>query len=178
MSVSRVASRYANPIVELALEKGILEDLKTDMVMFSSLCMENRDLALMLKSPIISHLQKAAVLKAVFSNKVNDFTLQIFNTVTRKNRESLLPDIANEIIRLYNQHHGFENVTVVTTYSLDDKERTLFKELSKSLSGKDPILSEKIDKNLIGGFQLKFADKQLDQSVSGKLNTLKTKFIK
>ena len=45
MSNSRVAKRYAKPLLELADDNGKLEAVKQDMEMFVSLCDENKDLA-------------------------------------------------------------------------------------------------------------------------------------
>ena len=71
MSDSRVAKRYAKPLLQLADERGKLDAVKQDLEMFVSLCEESRDLSNMLKSPIIPHLKKLSILEAVFKGKVD-----------------------------------------------------------------------------------------------------------
>lgn len=178
MSISRVASRYAKPILEIANQMGVVEEVKDDMDSFLKVCKENRDFTLMIKSPIIPHLKKLQVLEAIFRGKVSELTLKTFQTVTRKNREDLLPEIAEAFVHVYNQAKGIEEVTVTTTYPLDAEERKLFEKLSSEMTGKKPLLTEQVNKNLIGGYQIKFKDKQLDQSVSGKLKNLRLTFLK
>ncbi len=178
MSVGRIAIRYATPIIELAEEKKILDKVKTDMESFLNVCEENRDFALMLKSPIIPHQRKADILKKIFEGKVDDLTLQAFDIVTRKNREDLLENIAEEFLHLYNVKKGLAEVSVTTSIKLDADMRKAFERLAKEVTGKDPILKEVVDPEIVGGYILKLGDRQIDESVSGQLKELKLKFSK
>lgn len=178
MSITRIAARYAKPLLELAEEKKVTEAVKADMVNFTSLCEGNREFVLMLKSPIITNLKKAEILKAIFENKVNPLTSAFFDIVTRKNREKYLPEIAVEFVVLYNAHMGFQEATVTTPIKLDAGMRKTFEELVTRVSGKKPLLREKVDPELVGGYILKLGDEQIDESISGHLNDLKLKFQK
>lgn len=178
MGAARIAFRYAKPLLELAEEKKVLEDVKSDLQNFSDLCQSNRDLVLTLKSPIIPHLKKAQILQLVFKGKVNNLTSSFFEIVTKKNREDLLPDIAHQFLTLYNEKLGFQEATVTTTLELDEGARQSFKKLVTDISGKKPILQEHVDPDLIGGYVLSLGDRQIDDSVSGKLKDLKLKFQK
>ena len=59
MSLSRIAARYAKPILDLANERKVLEEVKEDMANFSDLYTKNREFNLMLNSPVIPELRKA-----------------------------------------------------------------------------------------------------------------------
>ncbi|WP_421764070.1 ATP synthase F1 subunit delta [Ekhidna sp.] len=178
MSTGRIAVRYATPILELAVEKNVLDNVKADMESFISVCEENKDFSLMLKSPIIPHLKKAEILKKIFSGKVNDLTLQTFELLTRKSRENLLEAIAEEFLHLYNIKKGLAEVSVTTSIELDTDMRKAFEKLAKEISGKEPLLTEKVDPEIVGGYILRLGDRQLDDSVSGQLKELKLKFSK
>lgn len=178
MSAGRIAIRYATPIIELAEEKKLLEKVKADMEMFAGLCESDRDFALMLKSPIIPHLKKADILNKIFSGKVEALTLQAFDVITRKNRESLLAEIAEAYLHLYNVKKGLAVVSVTTSFKLDAEHKKAFEKLAKEMSGKNPILKEKVDPSIVGGYVLNLGDTQLDQSVSGQLKDLKLRFSK
>ncbi len=178
MSVGRIAVRYATPIIELAEEKKILDAVKADMESFKAVCEENRDFSLMLKSPIISHLKKADILRKVFSGKVNELTLQAFEIIAKKSRESMLEDIAAEFLHLYNIKKGLAEVSVTTSIELDADMKKAFEKLAKEITGKDPVLTGKVDPDIVGGYILKVGDRQIDDSVSGQLKELKLKFSK
>ena len=176
MSAGRIAARYAKPILDLAEEKKLLDQVKSDMESFASICKENRDFSLMLKSPIIPHLKKAEILNKVFKGKYNELTLQAFDLMTRKNRENVLELVADEFVSLYNRKKGISNVSVTTTFALDADLKKSFEKLAKDITGNSPVINEKIDKEILGGFIMKLEDKQIDDSVRGKLNELKLKF--
>ncbi|XOV92736.1 MAG: ATP synthase F1 subunit delta [Bacteroidota bacterium] len=176
MSNTRLAIRYATPILELADQKGVLEEVKNDMQMFLDLCKSNRDLELMLKSPIIPHLRKSEILKMIFSTKFNALTLQAFNVITRKAREKYLPDIAKVFVEKYNVKKGLQSVTITTAVPLSDELRKEFRALVKKITNKESLITEKVSPELIGGYVLKMDDQQLDESISGHLKDLELKF--
>ena len=61
---------------------------------------------MMLRSPVIRHEKKKAVLDKIFTGKVNALTLAIIDIITRKNREPILPAIAAEFHNAYNEYKG------------------------------------------------------------------------
>ncbi|WP_420576908.1 ATP synthase F1 subunit delta [Ekhidna sp.] len=178
MSVSRIAVRYATPILELAEEKKVLDNVKEDMESFINVCEESKEFTLMLKSPIIPHQRKAEILRKIFTGKVNELTLLSFDLIARKGRENMLEAIAEEFLHLYNVKKGLAEVSITTSVELDEEMRKAFEKLAKDITGMEPLLSEKVDPDIIGGYILKVGDRQLDDSVSGELKELKLKFSK
>ncbi|MFY0650490.1 MAG: ATP synthase F1 subunit delta [Cyclobacteriaceae bacterium] len=176
MSVTRIASRYAKPLLELANEKGSLEAVAKDMNEFIALCQENRDFVLMLKNPIISHLTKLSILKKIYTGKVNELTLSIFEILSKKNREMYLPEIAKEFHRQYNVFKYITEASITTVVPLTAELRKEVNTLVKKVTGQEVELTEKVDPEIIGGFVLKVGDRQIDDSISSKLNELKLKF--
>lgn len=178
MSDRRVASRYAKSLIELAEEKGILEEVNNDMALFSEVCEDSRDFKLAIKNPIIKNDKKLAILKEVFQNKVSKLTILFFELISRKNRESFLPEVAEEFHKQYNQLKGIVAAEIVTTFPLDNALRDQFRKVVKDIFDKDVELSEKIDESLIGGFVLTVGDKQINESLSSQLKELKHEFTK
>lgn len=178
MSISRIAVRYATPLLELAEERKVTEAVKEDMVSFDTLCESSHDFVLMLKSPIIQHLKKAEILKKVFDGKVNELTASFLDVVAKKNRAKYLPEIAKEFIALYNKKMGYQEAKVTTAVALDADLKTAFEKLVADISGKKPLLSEHVNPELVGGYTLQLGDQQLDESIRGQLKDLQLKFQK
>lgn len=178
MSVERIAKRYAKSLLELSAEHKVTEQVYADMQSFAAVCAANREFLMVLKSPIILHSKKATILKAIFADKVQSLTAYFFEIVTRKNREMYLPDIAVEFTKLYNAKMGLQEATITTAVPLTDGMRKDVEQLVKEITGKQPILKEKVKTELIGGFLLQMGDRQLDESISGKLSELRIKFQK
>jgi F-type H+-transporting ATPase subunit delta len=177
MSEFRVSSRYAKSLLELSIEKNVLEPVQKDMLLLSSVIASNSDFAQVLKSPIIKSDKKSKVLKAIFGGKSQEMTLAFYDILARKNRADLLIDIAREFQKQYNQYKGIQVAEVTTTFPLTDDLRKQFTASVKEISGKEHVqLVEKVDANIIGGFILKINDRQLDQSLSSKLRNLRLQF--
>jgi len=100
MSVTRIATRYAKSLIELAIEQGKLEQVSADVNTLKAAA-KNRDLYLFLKSPIIHADKKIAVLDAIFKGKVDDFTLSYLHLLVNKGREQYIPEIAAEYVSQY-----------------------------------------------------------------------------
>ena len=176
MSDSRVAKRYAKPLLELADEHGKLDVVKKDIEMFVGLCEESRDLTNMLKSPIIPHLKKLSILEALFKGRVDDLTFSIFEILVKKNREAILHQVGISFLELYNKLKGIVKATVTTAVALDAAAVEQFKKLVREISKQDVLLEQDVNPAVIGGFKLKIADKQIDETVQSKLKDLKLKF--
>lgn len=177
MADSRAASRYVKSLLSLAVEQQALDAVHNDMQLFSRVCEENRAFTLMLRNPVIKHDQKREVLERLFKGKVHALTLAIFDIITRKNREPLLPAIAREFHAAYNTYKGIEHATVTTAVKLDARLRGELEQIVKTISSKKEVeLVEKVDPEMIGGFVLNVGDRQIDASIKNKLKALKVTF--
>jgi len=177
MADARVASRYVKSLLGLAVERGVLEEVNEDMRMFVRVCSSNRDFVNMLRSPIIRHEKKKAVLEKLFKGRVNSLTFDIIEILTRKNREPLLPAIAKEFNVEYNIFKGIGKATVTTTVPMDAALRAEIEAVVKQLSNKSTIeLVENVDPGLLGGFVLNVEDRQIDASIKSKLKHLRLQF--
>lgn len=177
MADSRAASRYVRSLLGLAVEKNALESVYQDMLLFTKVCEENRAFELMLKNPIIKHGKKREILEKIFEGKVHALTMAIFDILTRKNREPILPSIAREFHSAYNVYKGIGRAYITTAVPLDNQLRLEFEKIVRQLSEKQDVeLTEKVDKEMIGGFLLNVGDRQLDASIRNKLKALKVKF--
>ena len=176
MSDFKVASRYAKSLLDLSIEKGVVEEVHKDMQTFFDVCNSNRDFQLMLKNPIVNHSKKLKILDEIFSKKFHPVSLSIFKLITAKQRESYLPAISRQFLLQYNIHKGVESAQVTTTFPLTAELRNEFIQAVENMTGKKVDLKEVVDKNILGGYVLKLGDRQVDDSLSGKLKELSLKF--
>jgi len=173
MSVVRIASRYAKSLLDLAQDQNVVAEVVSDVEGFSKM-VENRDLHLLLKSPIINVGKKAQIFDALFDGKVNKLTKAFLDITLRKGRESLLPEIATEFLNQYKKTQGISSVTLTTATPISDAalESIKAKLLSSSATDKVVEVDTKVDESIIGGFIVEVGDKLIDASVSHKLAQL------
>ena len=176
MSDLRVASRYAKSLIELSIERGAVEQVHQDMLLFTKVCHESRPFELMLNSPLIPHQKKREILSSIFESKVHSLTMSIIDIITRKNREPLLPSIAKEFHIAYNHYKSIGEATVVSAAPITSDLRRKLDAIVERVAGCKAVeLEEKTDPELIGGFVLKIRDQQIDTSLRTKLKALQLK---
>ncbi|TAD97938.1 MAG: ATP synthase F1 subunit delta [Bacteroidetes bacterium] len=174
MSESRVASRYAKSLIELAVEKNCLEEVHQDMLLVRNTCESSRDLRMMLSNPIISSDRKLKSLKAIFAAKLSKLSEMFLDIISRKNRNLVLYEIAQETHNQYNVLKKIQVAQVITPFPLDESLRNSFLEVIKEITGSVSVeLSEKVDDTLIGGFVLNINDRQIDSSIKNRLAELR-----
>jgi F-type H+-transporting ATPase subunit delta len=176
MSEIKVASRYAKSLIDLAIEKNALEEIKNDMELFIKTCKASTELQAVLKNPIISLDKKINILKQLFGGKVNPVTSSFFDIMVNKGRSKILYGTAKEFINQYNIHKGIIKAVVESATELSaDAEKQIIATVEKA-TGKKVILEKRVDANLIGGFVLTVGDKQFDASILKNLKGLRKDF--
>lgn len=174
--VGTAARRYANALLETAIETGSLEKAREDMELVFNTLEASPELQLFVKSPIIKKEDKKEALDTIFKGKVQDLTLDLVGMLSRKKREVLLMDIAKGFLELYNIHHGIIEVDVTSATDLTDAQRKRLLEKLESTTGKKVKLNSSTDEKLIGGLTVRIHDTVIDGSVKYKLRQLKERF--
>ena len=179
MSVTRIATRYAKSLMELAIEQNKLPQVSADMVSLAT-ASKNRDLYLMLKSPIIAADKKQAVIDAIFKGSFNDLTIRYLHLLINKGREEYIPEISAEFEQ---QHETLQKITSVSVTTATEMSDSVLADLKKKIlasgvTSENLEISTKVDPELIGGFLLEFENKRYDASIAHKLEELKSTFSK
>ncbi|MFT6808075.1 MAG: F-type H+-transporting ATPase subunit delta [Saprospiraceae bacterium] len=177
MSVVTIASRYAKSLLELAQEQGKLETVKEDIATFNRV-LENREFALLVKSPIIQAEKKRSIFKAIFDGKIDELSAAFFDIIIRKGRESVLGDIAASFEEQYrvSQNITKAKVTTASVMSSSQLERIKASLADLDITGTVELETAE-DPNLIGGFVLEIEDRLYDASVKNKLAELKKEIL-
>ena len=179
MSVIRIATRYAKSLIELAVSQDKLEQVFADINTLKA-ATQNRDLRLLLKSPIVHGDKKMAVLNALFQNQLDTLTMSYLQLLVSKGREMYVPEIALEFANQYKALKHITSVTVTSATPLSDEvlNNLRGKLLNSGVTSENLEIQVKIDPSLIGGFVLEFDNKRYDASVASKLVDLKADFMK
>ncbi len=177
MSVTRIASRYAKSLLDLAQEQDKVDKILEEVKAFKKAA-EQRDFQLLLKSPIVKSDKKQAIIKAIFGGKFDELTMTFLDVVTRKGREQYLPAIADQYIAQYKTLNNITTVKVTTAEPLEATSLSIIKaQLMGSDSTNDNIeIETAVNPDLIGGFVIEFDDKLYDASVAHKLDLLRKEF--
>jgi len=173
MSVIRIASRYAKSLLDLAKEQGKLDAVVEDIKTFNG-ATQNRDLFLLLKSPIVKGSKKLEIFKSIFDGKLDQLTMSFMDIVIRKGRESFLPEIGAEFLNQYKALNKVSTVKLTTAQPISDTalEAIKAKLLGSNITEESLEITTALDEDLIGGFVVQVGDKLVDASVAYKLREM------
>ena len=175
--MARVASRYAKSLLDLATEKGQLEQVYKDILYLQQLTIESRDFLNLLRSPVIKADKKIKVVDAITSGKINPLTTAFIQLMINKAREGLLPEIITSFIGQYKELKGIQIVKLTTAVPVSDAvKKEIIAQVKKTADIQNLELEEVVDPNIIGGFILQTGDKLIDASVSYDLKHIARQF--
>jgi F-type H+-transporting ATPase subunit delta len=177
MQNPRVASRYAKSLLDLAIEKGQLEQVYGDMTYLQRLTKESREFLTLLRSPVVKAEAKNRALTAVTNGKVSNLTTAFINLMVNKAREGALPEISSSFVSQYKAYKGIRIVKLTTAIPLSDAVKSAIIAQVKTTENIENLeLQEVVDPSIIGGFVLQTGDKLIDASVSYDLKNISRQF--
>ena len=176
--MNRAALRYAKAALSLAKKQNKEAVVNKDMQLIENTITESKELQSFLNNPVFKAEQKLKAINAVFGGKIDEITKNVIQLLLKNKRLSLLPFVAKQYQNLYKKAQNVASAIVTTAVPLTDdlKEKVLNK--IKQETGKEVSLQNIVDDSVIGGFILQIGDKQIDASISGKLNNLSRNFEK
>lgn len=176
MRETRVANRYAKALFDLAIEMKLLDQIHKDVVLLLSVCKQNRDFMLMLKSPVINDKKKQSIFTEIFGKKVNELTLRFLILITKNRREIILDIVAEQFIIIYQEYKNILPTLLTTAVKLETETRDKIVTLLSDRAEATIDLTEEVDEKIIGGFVLEFDEMQYDASVLRKIKNLRKEF--
>lgn len=172
----RAAIRYAKAVLQEAGEKNTQEVVFGDMQSVYDTIQNSRDLQLALQSPVVKEEDKRKVLLEVFKNQ-DALTHSLINVLVNNKRASMLSDVAQTYVALYQEQKGMKNVVVITAVALTQEIEDKVRAKAKELTGSDQIvLNNEVNPDILGGFILRIGDVQYDASIINNFRKLKEEF--
>lgn len=176
MNYSKISIRYSKALFELAKEKNLIEEIKSDVkLIYDSFAVP--EFSILLNSPIVKNSVKFEIIKKIFSNNLNSLTFSFLKMIIDNKRENHLNDISRNFLDFYKKDKGIKTSVFTTAADIDKDLMESIKKVIKDVFNSEIELNHIIDNEILGGFVLRVEDQQIDSSVSSKLRTLKRNLI-
>ena len=168
-----IASRYAGALFNLAREKGELEAIESSFPPIAQVVEQDEDLNGFLTHPAIASAEKKEVINKLFQGKINDMLYDFLCMVVDKKREAYIPlmwDVFNDLLL---EHRKQLIAEVTTPYELPGGMQNELREKLKKVTGKDIIIEQIVQPEMLGGICVRLGDRIIDGSVGHRLEKLK-----
>ena len=166
--------RYATAAFDLAAEERALDRLTSDFAGLKQLLSQSEDLRQLVRSPVISREQQSAAIDAILMKAgAADLTRKLVLLLAKKRRLFILTDVIASFEQMLARHRGEIAADVTSARELSAAETTELKAILKDRLGREPRLTNHVDRSLLGGLVLKVGSRMIDSSLRTKLETLR-----
>ena len=177
MLANQLATKYAQAIFELAAEQNMLDQVEEQLRLVESTMDAYSDLSTLIYHPRVLGQAKKETLSKIFSQDVADVVLRFLMLLVDKRRETILPFIIREYVKLANVARNIVEAEVTTSMPLDINQQTALINKLSLVTGKTIVLKTQIDKAIIGGVIVQIGDKLIDGSIKRQLQMLKNTLL-
>jgi F-type H+-transporting ATPase subunit delta len=178
MQNPRLAGRYAKSLLDLAAEMNQVDLICADMKLLQKLGKTNADFIAMLRSPIIKPSIKDKIIDAVLKSQVSNTTFTFIRLLVHKNRENVLPEIADAFVDQFNQLRGIHRVKLTTAAPVSDELKSfIIQKIKSSTSFQNIELETLVKEEIVGGFTLEMGGTFVDASIMRDLKDIRRQFL-
>lgn len=178
MTEGSLARRYSRALFKLAQEAGEEEAIGQQVEDFYR-AYSGSDLALLLNNPAFDVATRKRILIQVGnSQQLSVLTIHFLSLLLERQRLGHLPGIVSCYRRLLNEAKGRVEVKVASANGLDAALAERLRRQLQALSGKDVVLQQEIDPNLLGGLTVELEGKVYDGSLRTQLEKLKQRIAR
>ena len=169
-----ISDRYASALYELAAEKKVVEPVLSDLSNLKTILQDNKELSLVIKSPLISSPDKLNIFNSLLQKiKANELTSTFLKVIEKNKRFSSLASIILQFININSHKRGDVLADITSADELNDDQKNNITNQLKSILGDQLSLSFDVDKNIMGGLIVKVGSKMIDTSLANKINKLR-----
>jgi F-type H+-transporting ATPase subunit delta len=175
---SKVANRYASSLLDIALEKNILEVVYNDIKLLIDTLGSSSELQRTIISPVIKPELQKSILDEVFSSQIDKETLDFIHFIINKRREEVIYNVAKRFVELRNEHLGIVELEIKTAFSVNEDQKSILLKKFEEILKKKVIPNYTVDKQLVGGFVAQVGDTVYDASINHQLELLKKELVR
>ena len=135
------------------------------------------DVDIVIESAVEDLEVKKKIFAELFEGKVHALSFHFLNLLLEKNRESLLPEIIRLFLAILDESRGIVRCQLLTACPFTDIQLASLKNRLDRIIGKNVVLEQSVDEQLLGGFVVRMDDRVIDNSIINQLSQLRESLI-
>jgi F-type H+-transporting ATPase subunit delta len=168
------ARRYAEAASSIAERDDSLGDWVT-AIETATTRLGDPQVMRVLADPAIPFDDRRRVAESVLGDAVTGAPRNLVLLLIRRGRIELLPRVAAELRRLWEQRQGIVRAVVTSAAPLSAAEGAAVRERLAAMTGDRVEVEQAVDPSLLGGVVVRMGDRLIDGSVSGRLGRLRAR---
>jgi len=175
-----VAKSYAKALFELASERNQAEPIEVELQRTAALVAGDGELAAVFGRPWISPAARRKLADEIGQRlELSRLARDFFDLIASHGRADHLGAIAEAYRDMLDAARGRVRARVRSAVPLTEADRAaLAQRLGRALGGKQVVVEEIVDKNLLGGFVAEIGSLVVDGSLDGQLARIRERLAK
>ncbi|MGI6573624.1 MAG: F0F1 ATP synthase subunit delta [Fermentimonas sp.] len=173
MNSGLVSTRYANALLDFAIESGEQERVYAKMKLLADLFFEVPELKEIVQNPSIPAKKKKEIIVTAFGGDLPVSLEKMIGLILDNERENQLQFITQRFIDLYRRRFRIQAGKLITAVPIEEETKKRLMEKIRHLIGNALEIEAVVDPDIIGGFILNLDDYRWDASVSGELERVR-----
>jgi len=170
--MEEIAQVYARALFEVAMERGILDEIHDELGAFTTALEENRELAVFFFSPYFSSEEKKDGLERAVTG-ADPIFMNFLETLLERHRMPVIFRMRARFEQLWDEEKKLLPVEITSSVQLDKAIVQSIGERIGEQTGQKVELSSKVDPEILGGLVVRVGNFVLDASIRNRLNQLR-----
>lgn len=171
MASATAGKRYAQAIFGIARDTGTIDAWLSDLATIAEVSRHPRA-ADYLSNPKVSQEAKEAAAARLFPG-IQPQAMNLVKMLIARRRVDLAPAIFAAYQDLVNEERGIAEAEVTTAVPLTDDEAEQLRDRLAQVTGKQIVLTRRVDPEIIGGLVARIGDQLIDGSTRTRLAQLR-----
>lgn len=171
------ALSYARSLLELASERNEADEIGQEMAGIRELLVQNPTFAAFLADPGIGAGERTATLDKLFRGRASPLVMNFLGVLNNRGRLRLLGSIAQAYNDLLDEQKGNVEVDVTVAQRLSPDQLEQVRQRVSQALGRNAVVHQYVDENIIGGLVLRVEDQLIDASVRYQLEAMQERLL-
>ena len=168
---------YARSMLELGNERKQADKIGRELSGLREVLDENPAFGAFLADPGIGTAERTGALEKIFRGRVSPLVMNFLLVMNDKGRLRLLKQVADAYGALLDEQNGKVEVDVTVAKKLGREQLAEVRERVSQALGKDAVVHQYVDEDIIGGLILRVEDKLIDASVRNQLDMIRERML-
>ena len=173
--MTEYARVYGGSLYDLASEEKLTDAILEEMREIKEIFSENPDYIKLLSEPSIKKAERTDLIEKAFGAEAERYLVNFIKLLCEKGLLNEYEGCVSEFTRRYNADHGIVEAVATSAVELSSDQTKALKAKLEKVSGKTVSLVTKVNPKLLGGLKVELEGKELDGTVSGRLDDISKK---
>jgi F-type H+-transporting ATPase subunit delta len=175
---SEISERYAQALFELAFDENTVKETKQQAESILQLTEDTPELLDFFRAVKVTKEEKKDLINRVFSDAYDQYMVSFMKLLIDKGRMDYLKEILRVLIQKANEELGIQEAVVYSARKLDDEAMAKIKGALEKKTGKEIVLKNQIDEQLIAGIKVVVGNNITDVSMKRRIEGMKEALLR